>query len=86
MKKLIALLLALICLLSALPAALAAQESPQPIPVVAPEDRTPEDAYAERMQRCRECDYLEQGMCRACGCYVELRAAKKTQHCSYDHW
>ncbi|MCR4886728.1 MAG: LCP family protein [Clostridiales bacterium] len=41
MKKLIALLLALICLLSALPAALAAQESPQPIPVVAPEDRTP---------------------------------------------
>ncbi|MCR5426851.1 MAG: DUF6171 family protein [Lachnospiraceae bacterium] len=56
------------------------------IEAIAPEDRTPEASYAERLRRCRECDYLEQGMCRACGCYVELRAARRMQHCSYNHW
>lgn len=41
MKRLTALLLALACLLSSLPAALATQTSPNPIPVVASEDRSP---------------------------------------------
>ena len=30
--------------------------------------------------------YLADGMCRACGCFVELRAAIKTNVCSYGKW
>lgn len=34
--------------------------------------------YEERLSVCKACDYLEAGMCRACGCFVELRAVIKT--------
>lgn len=46
---------------------------------------SPED-YERRLGICTECDYLADGMCRACGCYVELRAAIKTNSCSYKKW
>ena len=26
------------------------------------------------------------GMCRACGCYVELRAAMRKNACPYEKW
>ena len=28
------------------------------------------------------CDYLLAGMCRKCGCYVEIRAILKDKHCA----
>ena len=34
-----------------------------------------EEIYEERLTLCKECDLLADGMCRACGCFVELRAA-----------
>lgn len=38
-----------------------------------------------RLQKCRECDFLISGMCRKCGCYVEIRARLKNQSCpNYD--
>lgn len=49
-------------------------------------ERTPENVYAGRLAACRECDFLEAGTCRACGCYVELRAASKRGHCPYHKW
>ena len=42
--------------------------------------------YEERLSVCKACDYLEAGMCRACGCFVELRAAIRDNRCSYDKW
>ena len=37
--------------------------------------------YRERLELCRECDHLTNGMCALCGCFVELRAAKKDMYC-----
>lgn len=51
-----------------------------------PERKTPSDLYESRLTICKECDYLADGMCRACGCYVELRAAIRTNSCSYKKW
>ncbi len=38
-------------------------------------------AYEERLAQCKSCDNLLDGMCRLCGCYVELRAAVKKNSC-----
>lgn len=43
--------------------------------------RTPEEIYRERLAICQDCDQLQSGTCRLCGCYVETRAAKKGQQC-----
>jgi hypothetical protein len=48
--------------------------------------KTDQDLYDKRLSICKSCDYLSEGMCRACGCFVELRAAIKTNVCSYDKW
>ena len=45
------------------------------------EDRTPEEEYERRLSKCRECDHLLSGMCRICGCFVEMRAAIVVRHC-----
>lgn len=42
--------------------------------------------YESRLERCKECDLLFQGMCRTCGCYVELRAAITTNTCPNKKW
>lgn len=43
--------------------------------------RTPDDAYAARLVRCKACDQLNAGTCMQCGCYVEMRAARLDMHC-----
>ena len=43
--------------------------------------RTPDDAYAARLARCKACDQLNAGTCMQCGCYVEMRAARLDMHC-----
>ena len=45
------------------------------------EKRAAEDVRLERLALCRQCDRLQNGMCVLCGCYVELRAAKKHMQC-----
>lgn len=42
--------------------------------------------YEERLALCKECELLADGMCRACGCFVELRAAMRKNACPYDKW
>ncbi len=45
-----------------------------------------ENEYNRRLNFCRKCDFLISGMCYKCGCYVEVRAAVKNQHCpNYDN-
>jgi len=45
-----------------------------------------ESLYESRLEVCKSCDLLFQGMCRTCGCYVELRAAVTKNSCPNKHW
>ena len=50
-------------------------------------DRIEEDSkadkavYEDRLAVCKECKYLNEGLCGACGCFVELRAVQKVRKC-----
>ena len=48
--------------------------------------KSPDSLYEERLALCRECEMLLQGMCRKCGCYVELRAALTQNVCPAKQW
>lgn len=39
------------------------------------------EEYNRRLNLCKECDNLLNGMCRICGCYVELRAVIEKNSC-----
>lgn len=46
------------------------------------EVKVPEEEYERRLAVCSGCDWLLNGMCRKCGCFVELRAVMKKNHCA----
>ncbi|MBE6823475.1 DUF6171 family protein [Caproiciproducens sp. LBM24188] len=46
--------------------------------------RTPAPDYEARLAYCRQCSHLINGMCELCGCFVEVRAAKRQNHCAKD--
>lgn len=48
---------------------------------LSPEEKSPDPLYRERLTHCQTCPQLIQGMCRVCGCFVEVRAAKTKQYC-----
>lgn len=48
--------------------------------------KTNQPLYEKRLMICKECDLLADGMCRACGCFVEMRAALAKNSCPYDKW
>ena len=50
------------------------------------EDRVTENVYEERLSVCKQCQKLNAGTCFSCGCYVELRALGKTNHCPDKKW
>lgn len=43
--------------------------------------RVGDSEYRRRLDICRGCEQLQNGMCALCGCYVELRAVKKQSFC-----
>ncbi|MBD5484516.1 MAG: hypothetical protein HDR18_03165 [Lachnospiraceae bacterium] len=45
-----------------------------------------QEIYEKRLAVCKQCDLLADAMCRACGCFVELRAAIGKNSCPYDKW
>ena len=49
-------------------------------------DKVSDKDYEKRLDICKQCDHLENGTCKACGCYVELRAAAKAGRCPYKKW
>ncbi len=51
-----------------------------------PEVKTDPVCYEGRLAVCKECDQLLEGMCRRCGCYVELRAAVAGNICPGKKW
>ncbi|MCI7766557.1 MAG: DUF6171 family protein [Oscillospiraceae bacterium] len=48
------------------------------------EKRTDEKEYRRRLELCGRCSSLGEGTCGKCGCFVELRAAKKDMHCPHE--
>lgn len=44
------------------------------------------ELYEKRLLVCKDCDLLADGMCRGCGCFVELRAVIHSQSCPYEKW
>lgn len=51
---------------------------------IPPEKRTDSETYRRRLEICRSCGELVNGMCAKCGCYVELRAAKPEMYCASE--
>lgn len=49
------------------------------------EERTAEEEYRKRLAACQGCEQLFEGMCRICGCYVEMRAAVRIRACPQVH-
>jgi len=47
--------------------------------------KVPQELYEERLTLCGTCPKLSRGMCRLCGCFVELRAALKVRKCPDVH-
>jgi hypothetical protein len=46
------------------------------------EQRVSDDLYQKRLSQCIECDGLYYGStCRFCGCFVQIRALKKSTDC-----
>ena len=43
--------------------------------------KTEAKEYERRLNICKKCDNLINGMCRICGCFVEMRAAVKKNYC-----
>lgn len=50
-----------------------------------PDDKKAEDElYKKRLEICKSCDCLINGMCNKCGCFVELRAAYSHTRCPHE--
>ncbi|MGN1198547.1 MAG: DUF6171 family protein [Acetatifactor sp.] len=45
-----------------------------------------DEIYEERLRVCKACDMLLAGMCRSCGCYVEMRAVATKNKCPKKKW
>jgi hypothetical protein len=50
------------------------------------QSKVSESDYALRLSLCGQCEKLTEGMCRACGCFVELRAVLRKNACPHEHW
>lgn len=50
------------------------------------EQKAGPEAYAKRLDICRPCSDLKNGMCAQCGCFAEVRAAKKRLGCPVGRW
>lgn len=45
------------------------------------DDKVSKQLYEERLEICKECEALLNGMCQLCGCYIEMRAVMKIRSC-----
>lgn len=48
------------------------------------EEKAVPEVYEERKAVCRECDCLINGMCKKCGCFIEVRAVKVHATCPHE--
>ena len=48
--------------------------------------KTEDSLYEKRLAVCKECERLADGMCKGCGCFIEMRAAVTKNACPYGKW
>lgn len=48
------------------------------------EQKVTEEIYQKRLGICLKCEYLYQGICQKCGCFVEARAIRKIGTCPHE--
>ena len=58
-----------------------AQAIAERIATIPEEQRADSAEYQSRLEICRACGSLNHGTCVKCGCYAEIRAARKSAHC-----
>lgn len=74
------------CLLTGLDGKKFAENIADYISLIPEDNRTGSDEYAGRIEVCRKCSVLIEGMCGECGCFAEIRAAKIKLHCPVGKW
>ncbi|MCM1244617.1 MAG: DUF6171 family protein [Roseburia sp.] len=47
------------------------------------EDKVSDQEYEKRLMLCDRCSELRGGLCGQCGCYVAVRAVRKTGYCPH---
>lgn len=52
------------------------------ISAMPPEQRVSDGEYQARLSLCKQCDFLVNGICSMCGCFVEVRAYRRTARCA----
>lgn len=50
------------------------------------EEKAGPQSYRRRLDLCRGCADLQNGLCAQCGCFVEVRAAKRHMGCPAGKW
>ncbi|MCM1164829.1 MAG: DUF6171 family protein [Lachnospiraceae bacterium] len=74
------------CLLSEFEAGRLAETVRGHIALIPEDKKTPPDEYERRLETCRGCGALNDGLCGECGCFVEVRAAKAYMGCPVNLW
>ena len=74
------------CLLSELDSGKIYEDIKRVISLMKADEKVPDSIYMQRLGVCKECTYLNEGTCNACGCYVELRGASVSGKCPYGKW
>ncbi len=74
------------CLLSEFDSEAFARDIKDYIAIIPEELKTPPEIYSGRLEICKKCSTLLDGLCGECGCFVEVRAAKLSQKCPVNKW
>lgn len=56
------------------------------IAALPPEEKADPAEYRRRLAVCEGCEKLQNGMCLSCGCFVQVRGAKKKESCPWGKW
>ncbi len=69
------------CLLSEISPDVVYREIKEYIDSLDAEEKVPDEVYEERLNACRQCESMKDGICALCGCFVEVRAVKRKNKC-----
>lgn len=71
------------CLLSQCDSRLFTETIAEYIAAMPPHQKVSDNEYRRRLNICLDCDMLTDGVCGECGCFVEIRALKKSKSCPH---
>lgn len=73
------------CLLEELNDASIAEQVKHTLSLIPEGQKVTDNVYRERLACCKTCEKLVSGMCRVCGCFVEVRAVYRRKSCPDVH-